>query len=146
MTDDPAKGVTRSDETERDSGRTRRPIVTGRLIIDAGAAPFQDGTAHVQLEDVSLADADAEILAESIIHPVSHAPGDPARATIVPFALSIYSNVPAIDPRHHYAVRAWVKPGEDDQSGSRNLHSDRSYRVLTRGFGDTVDITVGGSP
>ena len=127
-------------------GRERAvaPLVTGQVVIAAAAAAFRGATAHVYLEDASYADAAAAVVAEAVIPDVRHAPtGNGGDDTVLPFALHAPPGATTIDPRHDYAVRVWVDRDGDGQQGPGDLYSDQSYRVLTRGFGRTVTITIG---
>ncbi len=116
------------------------PLVTGQVVISAGTPAFSGATVHVRLEDVSYADAAAEVVAEAIIPGVGHAPGG---TTTVPFALHAAPGATPIDPRNDYAVRVWLDRDGDGRAGAGDLHSDQSYRVLTGGFGRTATITLG---
>jgi uncharacterized lipoprotein YbaY len=118
------------------------PLVTGQVVISAGTPAFSGATVHVHLEDVSYADAAAEVLAEAVIPGVCHAPG---RATTVPFTLHAAPGAAPIEMHNDYAVRVWVDRDGDGRAGAGDLHSDQSYRVLTGGFGRTVTITLGPS-
>ena len=124
--------------------RAVAPLVTGQVVIAATAPAFRGATAHVYLEDVSYTDAAAVVVAEAVIPDVRHEPtGDGGDDTALPFALHAPPGVTTIDPRNDYAVRVWVDRDGDGQQGPGDLYSGQSYRVLTRGFGRTVTITVG---
>lgn len=122
------------------SGQADDTLVSGTLVIGAGTPAFRHGTAHVRLEDISYADAPATIMAEASIPNVSHTEG---RETAIPFSLHGAPSDPKIDKSNDYAVRAWIEIGSDENDGADNLYSEQSYRVLTRGFGKTVTITLG---
>ena len=113
--------------------------MTGELIIPAGVPPFQDGTAHISLEDVSYADAFSETVVESTFPGIRHAVE--GQDTAVPFALHASSGV-AVDPKADYAVQAWIDCDADGRLGKGDLTGDQVYRVLTRGFGSTVTIVL----
>ena len=122
------------------SGQADETLVSGRLMIGAGVPTFQDGRAHVRLEDISYADAAATVVAETAIPNVSHSKG---RKTEIPFSLQRGPSTPAKAEGNDYAVRARVDPGNGEKSGEDSLYSEQSYRVLTRGFGNTVTISLG---
>ena len=124
------------------TGDASRPLVTGQIIIHTAVRTFDNAAVHVYLEDVSMADAAAEIVAETVIPAVRHvrAGGD----TIVPFALDAGKQA-SIDTRRHYAVRVWVDCDNDGRPAHGDLYSDQVYPVLTRGFGDAVSIELEGS-
>jgi uncharacterized lipoprotein YbaY len=115
-------------------------LVSGTLLICAGVPTFHDGTAHVRLEDISYADAAATIVAETTISNVSHSQG---QETAIPFSLPRGPSTPAIAGGNDYAVRARVDPGRLESEGEDSLYSEQSYRVLTRGFGNSVTISLG---
>lgn len=122
------------------TGDTGTPSVKGEIVIQAVPRAFDNATVHIYLEDVSLADAVAPVVAETVIAAVRHVPsqGD----TNVHFVL-VNGSSAAIDARHHYSVRVWVDCDNDGQQSHDDLYSDQVYPVLTHGFGNTVIITVG---
>lgn len=83
----------------------------------------------VRLEDVSLADAPARVLAETRQDVGGRAP---------PYAARLGVDAAAIDPRHDYAVRAEIR----DATGRLRFTTDMRHAVLTRGAGDTASITL----
>ena len=117
-----------------------RPLVKGEISIQPGARAFDHATIHVYLEDSSLADAPAVILAEVVIPAVRHTPA--LGATHVPFTLGSQQAV-KLDERRYYNVRVWVDCNSDGETSHEDLYSDQVYPVLTRGFGDTVIIKLG---
>jgi len=97
--------------------------VRGRVHIPAAAATFDGAWILVRLEDVSLADAAALVVAEQVIRDISHATG---RETTVPFVLRTTS---ALDPRAHYSVRAHVDLTHAGRVTIGDLVSAESYPV-----------------
>jgi uncharacterized lipoprotein YbaY len=92
------------------------------------------GTLYVRVEDVSRADAAAELVAEIAI-PIDH---PLAAGAVVPFSLA----VPDIDDQAHYAVRAHL-----DTTGTRRIDpgdriSTQSYPVATFGHPDEAIIVA----
>ena len=139
-------GLGRATVARDGNGRERAvaPLVTGQVVIAAAAPAFRGAIAHVYLEDVSYVDAAAVVVAEAVIPDVRHEPiGNGAHDTVLPFTLPATPGATTIDPRNDYAVRVWVDRDGDGQQGPGDLYSDQSYRVLTRGFGRTVTITIG---
>ncbi len=122
------------------SDQADETLVSGTLVIDAGTPSFQGGSAHVRLEDISYADAAATLIAETTIPNISHTKG---HETTIPFSLPRTPSTPAIAKRNDYAVRARVDPGRGGTAGEDSLYSEQSYRVLTRGFGNTATIALG---
>ena len=120
---------------------TPSPIVTGRIVFTKKVFAFTDATIHIQLEDVSIADAEACILAEETITNVQHHP-DVSRNgfTTVPFKIFLKGEE-EIDPRNLYAIRVWVDISSDGKNDADDLNSDQSLRVLTQGFGNSVDVS-----
>lgn len=114
-------------------------LVTGRLTITGVTPSFRDAPARIWLEDVSFADAAAIVVAEAVIPDVHHE--QDGGGAEFPFELRVPAE--AIDPTHDYAVRAWVDRDGDGKESRDDLYSEQSYRVLTRGFGRGVTITLG---
>lgn len=114
--------------------------ISGRVVIAASVPPFTAGVVHVRLEDVSNADARASLIAEAVIPDVSHDPATHEGPTVVMFRLTA-PDVLAAD--RDFSVRVWVDCDGDGRPSSRDVWSDQAYRVLTRGFGTDVTVTVG---
>jgi hypothetical protein len=113
-------------------------------VIASSVPAFSAGVVRVRLEDVSYADRRATIVAEASVPGVAHDPATADRVpqgpgTVVPFSLTPSRD---IESDHDYSVRAWL-----DRAGrspdSAELHSDRTYPVLTRGFGSDVTVVLG---
>lgn len=94
-----------------------------RILLPAGHV------LTVRIEDVSLADAPARILAEHTEVLDGRAP--PYRATL---------GFPAsqIDPRHTYAARAEIR----DAQGLLRFTTDTRHAVLTQGAGAQAEIVM----
>lgn len=107
--------------------------VTGRVVFGPDARPFSGATVRVQIEDVSLADAAAQILTEQVIHNISYTPDS---AVEVPFALAAGRT----DERRDYVVRVHVDLNGDGQIQPGDYISTESYPVLT--YGRPRDLTV----
>lgn len=116
------------------------PMVTGQVIFTTNVPAFVNATIHVQLEDFSRADVGALLLAEEVISHIKHKPGsDQSKSTIVYFEITCKEGE-SIDPRNFYGIRVWVDIDNDGRNGSGDLNSDQSYRVLTQGFGNSVEV------
>jgi len=101
--------------------------VTGNLEYRERIMLGPEAVATVTLEDVSLADAPAKIIAQQeIVNP-----GPP------PIAYSLEFPVAAIDPSMTYSVRAQIH-----DRGRLVFTSDTHAPVLTRGAGATVDLLL----
>lgn len=114
------------------------PWVTGEIVIDVGVPTFDGGTAHVRIEDVSHVDAPAVVLVETTLVDVAHFPW--LGATRIPFALPAPTGAPTSPRLGDYSVRVWIDTDGDGKQGPRDLYSDQSYPVFTRGFGRAVVI------
>ena len=101
--------------------------VTGTVAYRERIALTPAAVVEVQLLDVSLADASAKVIARQMIKPEHQVP--------IPFEL-VYD--PAeIDERFTYAVRATIREGD-----RLMFTTDTSYRVLTRGRPNHVDLML----
>ena len=101
--------------------------VTGTVSYRERIALTPEAVVEVQLLDVSLADASAKLIARQTIKPKRQVP--------IPFEL-VYD--PAdIDERFTYTVRATIR-----ERGRLLFTTDRSYRVLTRGSPNHVDLIL----
>jgi uncharacterized lipoprotein YbaY len=110
--------------------------VRGRIVLPRDFSA-ESATIIVQVEDVSMADAPANVVGEEEQRGVRLASG-----VEVPFTVSVPAS--AIDERHSYNVRAHIDPtgAAEGAVKSGDLLSEQSYPVLTRGYGDEVRITV----
>ena len=86
----------------------------------------------VRLEDVSLADAPARVLAEA---------GEDLDGRGPPYAVTLSVQEADIDPRHTYAVRAEIR----DPAGALRFTTDTRHAVLTQGSGTRADIVLVGA-
>ena len=101
--------------------------VTGTLSYRERIALPPDAVVLVQLRDVSLMDVAAKLISEQVIMP-EHS---------VPISFSLPYTAEDIDERMTYAVFASIR------SGGRLLFiTDRSYRVLTRGKSNHVELIL----
>jgi uncharacterized lipoprotein YbaY len=73
-------------------------IVTGVIECTDVVEPVSDATLHIRLQDVSGADASAEVLADQVIRGISLSP--PGESVAFAF------EVPALEPRGIYAIEA----------------------------------------
>ena len=83
----------------------------------------------VRIEDVSLADAPARVLAEHTETLTGNGP---------PYSATLGFPSSQIDPRHTYAARAEIR----DPSGRLRFVTDTHYPILTRGAGAQADIVL----
>jgi putative lipoprotein len=82
----------------------------------------------VKVEDVSLADAPAQVLAEAS-EPLTGAP---------PYSVTLGFPAAQIDPRHTYAARAEIR----DASGALVFVTDTRHAILTNGAPLSAEIVL----
>lgn len=85
----------------------------------------------VRIEDVSLADAPARVLAEH---------SEPLDGRAPPYAATLGFPSAQIDPRHTYAARAEIR----DEAGRLRFTTDTRHAVLTQGAPSSVEIVMAG--
>lgn len=86
----------------------------------------------VRLEDVSLADAPARVVAEAAQDLDGRGP---------PYVVNLSVRKADIDPRHTYAVRAEIH----DPAGALRFTTDTRHAVLTHGAGAGANIVLVGA-
>jgi len=114
--------------------------VTGEVAIVADSPTFWDAVVTIYLEDVSYMDAAAIVVGRTVITGVRHERSH--GETRVPFAVRADTGI-VPETTKDYAVRAWLDLDGDGEVGPNDLYTDRSYRVLTSGFGCTVTMLLG---
>jgi uncharacterized lipoprotein YbaY len=105
-----------------------KPAVAGELTYKARIALPETAQVIVTLEDVSMADAPAVMIGQTIMAAPAGQP--------IPFVVTYSLN--DIDPTHTYAVRAQIK----DADGALLFTSTTSYQVITRGNPSYVEIEL----
>jgi putative lipoprotein len=85
----------------------------------------------VRVEDVSLADAPARVLAEV---------RQPLEGRGPPYAVTVEVPADEVDPRHTYAARAEIR----DPEGALRFTTDTRHVVLTQGAQNKADIILVG--
>lgn len=115
--------------------------IGGRIVISEKSPAFCNGTAHIYLEGVSRADAESVFIVETIVENIRHE-GE-GKQTEILFSLEI-ADENQVSPQNSYSVRVWIDTDVNDgQFRANDLFSDRAYRVLTRGFGNSVEVKIG---
>ena len=109
------------------AGCSETTTVTGTVTYRERIALPPDAVVEVVLEDISRADAAAEVLGRVVLTD----PGQP------PFAFELAVDRGLIDEARRYAVRARVTRGEE-----LLFVTDQIYPVLTNGYGAGVDIVL----
>lgn len=105
-----------------------KPVVTVQVTYLVRMALPPEAEITVQLQDVSRADAPAEVLAAETIE---------AGGANVPFTFELPYDPAAINESHSYAVRAQI------QLGDRLLFTtDQHYPVLTQGNPNSVTVVL----
>jgi heat shock protein HslJ len=109
--------------------------VTGTIVFPEHVPEGPPATIHVRVEDVSLADASATVIAGTTLANVTVPP--PAGEAVT-FAIPVET----YDPRKTYGVRVHVDRDGDGQVSVGDLVSTTHHPVLTRGGGTDVSIPV----
>ncbi len=105
-----------------------KATVTGTVTYLQRIALPPDAELKVTLEDISLQDVAAGVIAEQTF---------PAKDKQVPLAFAIEYDPKVIEEKHSYSVRAEICIG-----GERKFVTMQSYPVLTKGAPSNVDVIV----
>jgi len=111
------------------------PIVAGTIVFGADLEPFVGATVYVRIEDVSLADAPARAVAESVLLKVE-AGGQATNR------LEFTIEAPSSEPRRRYVVRVHVDVDGDGQVGVGDYVSTASHPVSVGGSRTKLSIPV----
>ncbi len=103
-------------------------LVSGTVTTTTVASLPADAEVKVQLTDISRADAEAPVVAETTLTTAG-------QQFPVPFELSYASDT--IDPQHNYAVRAMI-----ESDGKTLYTTDTSHPVITGGNDNNVELTL----
>jgi len=111
------------------STAARMTAITGNVVYRQRIALAPDAVVEVKLQDISRADAPAELLGEQRIE---------ANGQQVPIPFVVEYDLSRIDPRGVYALSASITEG-----GKLTWHSTEVIRVITDGWPtDQVEILV----
>jgi putative lipoprotein len=110
------------------SDERAKATLTGTVTYLQSIALPPDAEVRVVLEDVSLQDAPAGLIAEATIR---------AQGKQAPISFAIEYDPRIIEESHAYSVRAEILVG-----GERRFESGQSYPVLTRGAPSSIDVIV----
>jgi uncharacterized lipoprotein YbaY len=102
------------------------------VLAKGGVPPLRGATLRVRLLDVTYADAPSQVVAEQAV-PVEHPGGE---GVLAEFAIEL----PAVDPRVHYAVAAEVEPPAGAELPL--IATSVRYSVLTYGAGTEATLEV----
>jgi hypothetical protein len=109
--------------------------VTGRILLEGWQGESGPATVYVRLLDTSRADASAITVCTLTIR-------DVALALMVQEGIGFSLDVPAVDPRVTYTVSVLVDLDGDGQSSRGDYRSMQTYPVLTRGYGNRVEVNA----
>ena len=109
--------------------------VRGQVVLPNVPLPNQTADLIVEVEDVSRADAPAQVVGEQRLLGVSVRAGQ-----VFPFAIEIPSD--RIDPSHSYSVRVHIDMTGSGKVEPGDLITTQSYPVLTQGYGSEANVTV----
>ena len=112
-----------------------KPFVRGRILFDKDVGPFTGATVYVRVENVSRADAAAEVAAEQVLRGVSYRGGEEE-------ALSFELRVDSVDERAQYSVRVHVDVDGDGEISPGDYVSPASHPVLTYGQPNQAEIRL----
>jgi uncharacterized lipoprotein YbaY len=112
-----------------------QPLVKGEVRFSKELGSFSGATVNVYLEDVSLPDAPAKIVAKQVIADLNHTMGTENRGE---FALQ----GEIADIRARYSIRVHVSLRGDEQIHRGDYISTESYPVLTFGYPNQVSVRV----
>jgi uncharacterized lipoprotein YbaY len=109
--------------------------VTGRILLEGWQGEPGPATVYVRLLDTSRADASAVTVSTLTLR-------DVALDLMVQEGIDFSLDVPAVDPRASYTVSVLVDLDGDGQSSRGDYRSMQAYPVLTRGYGNRVEISA----
>lgn len=109
------------------------PRVVAHIELPEEGLPDRATTLRVVIEDVSRADAAAEVVAEQVLEDV------PLRGVA---ALDVAIDVESVDTRQRYACRVHADIDGSGRVSSGDLISTQSHPVLTQGAGDTTTVPL----
>jgi len=110
------------------SGAQARGVITGTVLYRERIALPADAQVEVRLEDVTRADAPADVIAEKTVA---------ADGTQVPIPFELRYAPERIQPNHRYAVRASIRA----PSGDLMFAATTQHAVLERGAADQ-DVAI----
>lgn len=118
------------------SAQSASAQITGTIAYRERVALPSEAVIDIQLQDVSIADIAAPVIAETMLN---------AEGRQVPVQFSLTYDPAKIDPSHRYSVRATIRSGD----GMLMFTTAQSYPVLTAGAPSKVNLllrTVGHGP
>jgi uncharacterized lipoprotein YbaY len=110
-------------------------MLRGQVVFDDSTQSFDGATLYVSLEDTTMADESAVIIARQVTQDVAY---DAHARNTLPFAFD--GVVP--DERAHYTVRVLVDLDGDGKISKGDFINVQSYPVMTRGAPREVAVRV----
>jgi len=107
--------------------------VSGEIVFPPDAPVLQAGTVRVLVEDVSLADAGATVVGETVLDGAGAGAGS---------SLQFAVNVPQVNDAQHYSVRVHVDADGSGAISTGDLVSTQAHPVLTFGAPERVVVAV----
>lgn len=98
-------------------------LIFGNAVFEAGAPPFQDADLVIRLEDTSLADAPAHVVAQTVLHGVSWR-GDPAQTQ--PFTMTVPDSLAT---RSRYELRIHLDRARSGEVSRGDFITTQSHPV-----------------
>jgi len=112
-------------------------LLTGKIIIDNINKSFKNASIHIYLEDVSLLDREAQIIAEKTIQFVSCEKGIKKQLQFV-----IHQEKIKIDQRSNYSIRVHIDLKNNKLINKGDYLTVRNYPVLTFGFPNNITVHI----
>lgn len=110
-------------------------LAQGEITFEEEAPSFTGATMYVRLENITIADIAAEVVAATVVGDIAF---DPKTNKALPFA--IIGTV--LDPQASYTVRVHIDLDGDGIVGQGDFISTQSYPVITFGYPREVLISV----
>ena len=110
-------------------------LVKGTVTFEKDAPAFTGATMYVRLENTTLADVAAEVVADYVERDIAFVPETTK-------ALSFAIDGKAPDPRASYTVRVHIDLDGDGEVSQGDFISTQSYPVITFGHPREVSILV----
>jgi hypothetical protein len=110
-------------------------FVEGNITFDKSGASFSGATAYIRLEDTSQVDTASGIIAEKVIHNVSHEKGGNDKLPI-----SLQGQIS--NERANYIISVHIDVDGDGQISYGDYINMESYPILTFGHPNKVSVCV----
>jgi putative lipoprotein len=125
-------GCANSDESDKETAPENSGTVSGTIDFDGSVTLANISYLTITLEDTSIADAPSEVISETTIE----SPDE------IPIRFSINYDETLIVENRTYTIRAEVFELNENGGGERAYLTTQSYPVLTRGYGNEVNVLV----